>query len=127
MNHGDNGFFADYRLFIDETVLNLRENFVIDDFGIQMFHEIFDLRKQFESSITITWAEKENLFNDMYSLVQWIGYTFDAVSHRSRMNPSRSEIICNPILINIITKITLNDLIDTHGLRFVLKSRILKV
>ena len=30
-------------------------------------------------------------------------------THRSRMNPSRSEIICNPILINITTKITLKD------------------
>ena len=65
MNHGDNGFFADYRLFIDETVLNLRENFVIDDFGIQMFHEIFNLREQFESSVAITWAEIENLFNNL--------------------------------------------------------------
>ena len=31
------------------------------------------------------------------------------ITHRSRMNPSCSEIIYNPILINIITKITLKD------------------
>ena len=48
-------------------------------------------------------------------------------AHRSRMNLSCSEIICNPVLINITTKITLKDWLDTHGLRFVSKSRISKV
>ena len=58
---------------------------------------------------------------------RWRCMSVFPVPHRSRINPSRSEIICTPILINITTKITLKDLIDTHGLHFVSKSRILKV
>ena len=57
---------------------------------------------------------------------QWFPFfiTFQPIlklPHRSRMNPSRSEIIFNAILINITTKITLKGLIDAHGLRFVSK------
>ena len=42
------------------------------------------------------------------------------------MNPSRSKIIVDSILSNNDTKVTLNDLIDIHGLRFESKSRIFK-
>ena len=39
------------------------------------------------------------------------------------MNPYRSKIIVDSILSNNDTKVTLNDLIDIHGLRFESKSR----
>ena len=49
------------------------------------------------------------------------------IAHRSRMNPSHSEIIVDSNLSYNDPKVILNDLIDVHGLRFEPKSRIFKV
>ena len=43
---------------------------------------------------------------------------FMYVAHRSRMNPSRSKIIVQPILLDTNTKVIWKDSIDTRGLRF---------